>query len=144
MLKTFSGTAMAIVLILICAFAPYNESTNVNAMDTSSEVYAIHELEIKPDIPPKEFESYVLEKIAPIYNKMEGQEMILVKGDRGMRTGKYSILLTFSSIEDRNRIYPPSGDMVGDFGDQETWDKFTSMVVDGLGKTHTDYVKVTQ
>ena len=141
-MKTITSTAIACIFVFLYAFAPYNGSETVTSTETTSEVYSIHDLEIKPGIDSKEFESFVLEQLVPIYNKMEGQNMILVKGDRGMRTGKYSILLTFSSIEDRNRIYPPSGELVGDFGDQAIWDMFESMVVDGLGKTHTDYVKV--
>jgi hypothetical protein len=73
---------------------------------------------------------------------MKGQKLILVKGDRGVRTNQYAIILTFESREDRNRIYPPSGGFVGDFGDQSIWDKFESMVDVGLGERHTDYVKV--
>lgn len=140
-MKTLTGVAVTFVLLMIYAFAPDNESKSTHTVD-ATEVYAIHEVEITAETDSEQFESFVWNEIAPIYNKMEGQKMILVKGDRGMRTGKYAILLTFSSIEDRDRIYPPSGELVGDFGDQSIWEKFNSMLVEGLGKKHTDYVKV--
>ncbi|WP_297691168.1 hypothetical protein [uncultured Eudoraea sp.] len=142
-MKKITGIAVALVLIVIYAFAPYNEAKTQNTTETK-QVYAIHEIELKAETDTEKFESLVLNKIAPIYDKMEGQKLILVKGDRGIRAGKYSILLTFTSIEDRDRIYPPSGEMEADFGDQAIWNKFDTMVVDGLGKTHTDYVKVIQ
>ena len=106
------------------------------------EVISVHDITIKPGINEKEFEAFVMNELAPIYNKMKGQNLILAKGDRGIRTNKYAIILTFESIEDRNRIYPPSGEFVGDFGGDSLWNKFDSMVDDGLGKSHTDYVKV--
>lgn len=143
-MKTITGIAVVLILFIIYAYAPINELKVENPHESNIEVYAIHELEIKPNIDLKEFETFVLEEIAPIYNKMKGQKLILVKGDRGIRTGKYSIVLTFASIEDRNSIYLPSGDYVGDFGDQSIWDKFDSMVTEGIGKAHTDYVKVVQ
>ncbi|MEN8788238.1 MAG: hypothetical protein ABF293_10555 [Flavobacteriaceae bacterium] len=140
-MKTLTGIAIVFALILTSSFISSAKSINKTS---NAEVYAVHELEIKSDTDMKAFEKFVLDKIAPIYNKMEGQELILVKGDRGVRTGKYSILLTFDSLEDRNRIYPPSGEYEEDFGDQAMWDKFDSMVTAGFGKVHTDYVQVVQ
>ncbi len=106
------------------------------------QVISIHDLTIKAGVNEKEFETFVMNEIAPFYNKMEGQNLTLVKGDRGIRTDKYSIILTFESIEDRNRIYPPSGEFVGEFPADSSWNKFESMVDEGLGMHHTDYVKV--
>ncbi len=76
----------------------------------------------------------------PSIIKWKGQEFTLVKGDRGIRTNQYAFIITFKSIEDRDRIYPPSGDMVGDFGDDAIWDKLNSMAK--VFYAHTDYVKV--
>lgn len=107
---------------------------------SSPDVVAIHEAELLPGQDATEFEMYVLNKIAPIYNKMKGQHFTLVKGDRGIRTNQYAFIITFNSIEDRNRIYPPSGDLVGDFGDQAIWDKLNTMAK--VFYAHTDYVKI--
>ena len=115
-----------------------------NAQDVKSElvVVAIHELELMPGVDAKAFEAFVSEKIIPVYNKMKGQKVMLAKGDRGLRSEKYALILTFDSIEDRDRIYPASGELVGDFGEEAMWEKFISMAK-GMGDTHTDYVKVT-
>lgn len=107
---------------------------------SSPDVVAIHEAELLPGQDATEFEMYVLNKIAPIYNKMKGQHFTLAKGDRGIRTNQYAFIITFNSIEDRNRIYPPSGDLVGDFGDQAIWDKLNTMAK--VFYAHTDYVKI--
>jgi hypothetical protein len=141
-MKTLNGIAFVLALLLLSAYTPNNKSKIENFEESTFEVYSIHELEIKPDVDPKEFETFVMKEIAPIYNNMKGQNLTLVKGDRGLRTGKYAIILTFESIEDRNRIYPPSGEFVGDFGSEDIWDKFGSMLIKGLGEAHTDYVHV--
>jgi len=123
---------------------------NLNAQDPRSkfepmigstpDVVAIHDVELLPGKDANEFEMFVLNKIAPIYNKMKGQQFTLVKGDRGIRTNLYAFIITFKSIEDRNRIYPPSGEIVGDFGEDAVWDKLNSMAK--VFYSHTDYVKV--
>ena len=115
-----------------------------NAQDVKSElvVVAIHELELMPGVDAKAFEAFVSEKIIPVYNKMKGQKVMLAKGDRGLRSEKYALILTFDSIEDRDRIYPASGELVGDFGEEAMWGKFMPMPK-GMGDTHTDYVIVT-
>ena len=141
-MKTLHGIAVALVFLMANAFIPYDESKVEKSETSTSEVYAIHEIEIKQDTDAKEFEAFVLNELAPIYDKMKGQKLILIKGDRGIRSDKYAIMLIFESIDDRNRIYPPSGGFVGDFGDQEVWDKFDSMVSTAVGEAHTDYVRV--
>ncbi len=141
-MKTLTVIPIAFVLLMINAFTPNDESKVEKPDKSTLEVYSIHDIEIKPEVDLKEFETFVMNELAPIYNKMKGQKLILVKGDRGIRTDKYAIILTFESLEDRNRIYPPSGEFVGDFGGDDIWDKFSSMVTTGLGESHTDYVKV--
>jgi hypothetical protein len=119
--------------------------STLNAQDVQSKlgVVAVHELELLPGVDAKEFEAFVLEKIIPVYANMKGQHAMLAKGDRGMRSSKYALVLTFDSLEDRNRIYPPSGDIVGDFGEDAIWEKLISMT-NGIGEAFTDYVKVNK
>ena len=142
-MKILSGFAIVLALLMLNARTPNVESKVEESRESTFEVYSVHDIEINQDVDSKEFETFVMNELAPIYNKMEGQKLILVKGDRGARTNKYAIILTFESIEDRNRIYPPSGEFVGDFGGEEVWDKFNSMTSTGLGVAHTDYVKVS-
>ena len=141
-MKTLTKITIVLVLLMANACTPKDESKVERLEESMLEVYAIHEVETKPSVDLKEFEAFVMNELAPIYNKMKGQKLILVKGDRGVRTGKYAIILTFESVEDRDRIYPPSGEFVGDFGDDAIWDKFGSMVVNGFSTVHTDYIKV--
>jgi len=137
--------SLAVVTFLLffnfCLNAQENPSDLAKLMGISSEVVAIHDVELLPGQDAKVFETFVLKEIAPIYNKMEGQSFSLVKGDRGNRINLYAFILSFKSIEDRDRIYPPSGDMVGDFGEDAIWDKLSSMAK--VFYSHTDYVKVT-
>ena len=141
-MKTLIVFSIVLSFIMINACTQQVETKVEKPKVSALEVYSIHELEIKPDVDLKEFETFVIKEIAPIYNKMKGQNLYLVKGDRGVRTDKYAIILTFESLEDRNRIYPPSGEFVGDFGDASVWDKFYSMAIGLDGTAHTDYIRV--
>ena len=142
-MKNLTVLSIVLVFLMMNACTQKVEKIVEKPKVSASEVYAIHELELKADIDTTEFETFVMKELAPIYNKMKGQNLYLVKGDRGIRTDKYAIILTFESIEDRNRIYPPSGEFVGDFGGEAIWDKFSAMAEKGLGESHTDYVKVS-
>ena len=139
-MKTLAKIAFLLCLVLNLNAQDVHREVMPIMMGTSPDVVAIHDVQLLPGQDAHEFEMHVLNTIAPIYNKMEGQEFTLVKGDRGIRTNQYAFIITFKSIEDRNRIYPPSGDMVGDFGDDAIWDKLNSMAK--VFYAHTDYVKV--
>lgn len=143
-MKTLIVLSALLTFILMNAYAQEDESKVEEHKVSALEVYSVHELEIKPGVDTREFENFVITNIAPKYNKMKGQKLILVKGDRGVRKDKYAIILTFESVEDRDRIYPPSGEFVGDFPDDSVWEKFRSMAKGFDGTKHTDYVKVVQ
>ncbi|PSR12762.1 MAG: hypothetical protein DA408_09720 [Bacteroidetes bacterium] len=85
----------------------------------------------------------MLTEIAPIYNRIKGQQFALAKGDRGSRINKYAMILTFDTIEDRNRIYPHDEASPEDWGDDKIWEKLASMA-SGLGdiSSFTDYVEI--
>ena len=148
-MKTLIVFSILFVFLFMNASAQTVESKIEKPKVSTLEVYSIHELEVNPDVDIKEFETFVMKEIAPLYNKMKGQNLYLVKGDRGIRTDKYAVLLTFESVEDRNRIYPPSGGFSEEFnevfeGRDSIWDKFNSMAKGFDGTTHTDYVRVAQ
>ena len=138
-----SLAAVAFLLLFIFNLnAQENQSELAKLMSPSPEVVAIHDVELLPDQDAKAFEIFVLKEIMPIYNRMKGQTFSLVKGDRGNRENQYAFILSFKSIEDRDRIYTPSGDIVGDFGDDAIWEKLSSMAK--VFYSHTDYVRVTR
>ena len=141
-MKTHSQIVLGFVILFLIACNGNVKTEEVELKKSSFEVFAIHEIEVNSDTDLIEFETFVNTTIAPIYNNMKGQYFTLVKGDRGVRTNKYAIILTFDSIEDRDKIYPPSGGFVGDFGDDEIWEQLNSMVDKSIGETLTDYIKV--
>ena len=141
-MKTLARITFLLLFFSMNVNAQGDESDVELMKHSASEVIAIHELVLLPGVDAKEFEAFVLKEIVPIYTKMKGQKLVFVKGDRGIHTGHYAFILKFKSVEDRDRIYPPSGGFVGDFGDDSVWKKFESMAT-GMGTTHTDYVEVT-
>ena len=141
-MKTLNKIIVLLAILSLVSCKGNVETEVVESKQSSFEVFSVHEIEVKADTDLKEFESFVSNEIAPIYNNMKGQYFTLVKGDRGIRKNKYAVLLTFDSLEDRNRIYPPSGGFVGDFGTDETWEQFNAMLDKGIGESLTDYTKV--
>ena len=147
-MKTFVSVMIFLALISISAYE-LNTSKEVDNMKIPEcELFSIHDLKIRDNVDMKEFENYVMNEIAPLYKQMKGQQLFLIKGYNGYRKGQYSILLTFDSIEDRDRIYPLSGGFSEEFkkimeGKETMWDKFYSMADGFDGKApHTDYVRV--
>ncbi len=138
-MKTLARITFLLFFILNLNAQDY-QSEFMTILGATPEVVAVHDVELLAGTDAKEFEAFVLNNIAPIYNKMKGQQFSLVKGDRGIRTNLYAFIISFKSIEDRNRIYPPSGELVGDFGEDALWDKLNSMAK--VFYAHTDYVKV--
>ena len=118
-----------------------------NKISADFEMICIHDLELKPGVDEKEFETFVMTEIAPLYRQMKGQDFTLGKGYVGQRTGKYSIIITFESVDDRNRIYPLDTGFSDEFhkvmeGKEAMWEKFRSMAEGFDGLTVTDYLKV--
>jgi hypothetical protein len=136
-------------IFMVFAFLTVGE---LNAEEKMGEVaglgvVAVHEMKIKPGVNEKDFESFIVNEWLPPYTKLKGVDVFLAKGDRGIRAGKYSLIFTFASIEDRNRIYPPSGETSEEIskiqmqeGMDSLWKKYKSMS-EGLGETFTDYVR---
>ena len=73
----------------------------------------------------------------------------LFKADRGVRNGRYMILIELDSVEDRNRIFPvedeDGAEMLAFFKAHPTsdqaWDRFRGY--EPFSGTATDYVEVT-
>ena len=121
-----------------------------NKISADFDMICIHDLKLKPGVDEKEFETFVMSEIAPLYKQMKGQDFTLGKGYVGLRSGKYSIIITFKSVDDRNRIYPLDIGFSEEFqkameGKEAMWNKFRSMVAEGFdGVLVTDYLKVGQ
>ena len=144
-MKTLSGISIVFALLFISACNQKSEKDNFSTLNLIS----IHEITIKPGVDEKEFESFVMSEIAPLYRKLEGQDLFLTKGYVGQRTGQYAIFITFPTIEDRNNVYPLSGGFSEEFdkimeGKDALWEKFNSMAEGFDGAHCTDYVRVGQ
>ena len=139
--------ALFFVFLLINACGKRVELKPENETAAEFEVFSLHDLTTKPDVNEKDFETFVMNEIAPLYGQMKGQKLYLVKGERGIRNGQYAIFLTFTSIEDLDRIYPPDIGFSEEFnkvfeGKDSLWVKFNSMAEGFDGKHNTDYIKV--
>jgi hypothetical protein len=134
---------VTLMLIILTTVSCSNQTNHSHQSKTSKQVTSIHQIELKENVDPNEFEKYILTEIAPIYNRIKGQQFTLAKGDRGSRINKYAIILTFDTIEDRNRIYPHGEESPEDWGDDKIWEKLDSMS-SGLGdvSSFTDYVEI--
>ena len=110
-----------------------------------AKVYGIHEFELHPGADPAAFEQLCAEG-----SRMEnfaGWKAILLKGERGARKGRYTMMIEIDSLAARDRYMSDSGPtaeaqamaaQAGDFW--ERWQQFT--VIPGEGDIFTDYVVV--
>jgi hypothetical protein len=114
-----------------------------------AKVFGMHKVELKPGVNGMEFEDFICNEVIPIYNKVPGQIVHLMKGDAGERNGKYLVLIEIDSPERRDQIYPPpEGSFAEDvqqlLGDvSHIWDKLISLVEEFPDSTVTDYVMVS-
>ena len=73
-----------------------------------AKVYGIHEIEVYPGANEEEMVK-VTQEIQNVYLEI-GWKIILLKGDRGQREGKYAILYEIPSVEARDRSSPVAGE----------------------------------
>jgi hypothetical protein len=113
-----------------------------------AKVLEIHTFDLKPGTDEKIFEEFVMRDLFPIYRKVPGQDVHLLKGDRGERAGKYLMLVEVESVERRDQINPPEGQdaypeeiqaLVGNV--DATWDRFFSFVEPET--SYTSYVMLS-
>jgi hypothetical protein len=113
-----------------------------------AKVLGMHTLELKPGCSEKEFEEFVRKEVLPVYRKVPGQTVSLLKGDRGERSGKYLMLIELESVERRDHIYPNEGTVADDVqelvGNQDPlWETFYSFVENFPDPKYTDYMMLS-
>jgi hypothetical protein len=94
------------VAFLILAISSYGQKVK------TGKVVRIVELEIslEDNMTFEQFEKFFLEEYIPAGNRnFPRLKFSLLKGDRGIRTGKYTVLVFFDSVEERNRWFPEKG-----------------------------------
>ncbi len=146
-MKKFIGISAALFVLFACAISADAGIRGDKETEANEKVISVHQINLKQGVSSEEFERFIMKELMPLYNKVEGQNFRLAKGDRGLRDGKYAILLIFDSVKDRDRIYPPEGGISEDFekileGKDELWDKLGSFVEGDPFGNHTDYVTV--
>ena len=115
-------------------------------------LFSVHEMTLKPGVSNSDFEKFILNEWIPPYNELKGMHVYLTQGDRGVRVkpADYALVIVWASVEDRDRVYPPSGQTSAEIanihqqkGSSEKWEKFSSMAT-GVGETFTDYVVLSK
>jgi hypothetical protein len=77
---------------------------------TNDAVLANWNFTLKPGVLPERFEKFMVEEYTPAFEKnFTGVELIVVKGDRGVKKDGYCSLLIFKSIQERNLWWPQDG-----------------------------------
>ncbi len=72
------------------------------------KVFGLHEIELRPEVDPAEYEQYFAEEVAS-QPMLPGWTVRLLKGDRGPRAGKLLVLFEIESVEARDRYFPDEG-----------------------------------
>ncbi len=108
-----------------------------------ARVFGIHEVNLRTGVSGADFERDVPRYLAAFSNAPGVRHAYLLKGDRGSRAGKYLFVLEMNSVEDRNRIFPASGETSKEAENwikenADTWEKWGSAVE----TTFTDYVDI--
>jgi hypothetical protein len=70
-----------------------------------AKVYGIHEIELHPGVNEESFKKYFNDELAKAYTEM-GWKLVLLKGDRGQRAGKYAMMFEIKSLKERDRWTP--------------------------------------
>ena len=117
-----------------------------------AKVLGMHAIELKPGCDPNEFEQFIVNEVIPVYQKVPGQIVHLLKGDRGERAGQYMVHIELESAERRDHVYPPAGEGWGVAEDVQQlvgnidplWEKLYTYVEQFPDDKFTDYVMVSE
>jgi hypothetical protein len=83
------------------------------------KVFGLHEIELRPETDPGEYERSFAEALAT-QSGPEGWTAKLLRADRGPRTGKFLVLYEIDSVEARDRYFPTD--------DEQPSEEFTSLI----------------
>jgi hypothetical protein len=135
------------LFVLFIGMAAKMPSTDGTKTHLNAKCVAIHPFELKDGVDETAFKTFLINEILPMYKAVQGQEARLIKGDRGLRTGKYALMITFDDVAKRNEIFPPEGGMSEELqkatsGRDEAWAKLSEFVQGNMWDAHTDYFVV--
>ena len=110
-----------------------------------ARLISVHEMELLPGVNEAEFEQFVIVELLPGI-PFKGCIQHLAKGDRGVRNGKYAIIIEVDT-SDRDR-YSPADNQLSEEGQRlaetmselETKLGMFSSTMPGVNTVYTDYV----
>lgn len=70
-----------------------------------AKVYGIHDIVLHPGVNEEDFVRFFHQELKRPYEG-SGWNLILLKGDRGQRKGKYAVMFEIESLEMRDRYSP--------------------------------------
>ncbi|HEY5978277.1 MAG TPA: hypothetical protein VIT41_01470 [Microlunatus sp.] len=114
-----------------------------------ARVLGVHEVELKPGSDPEQFERAAAQVAASA--QPEGWRTLVLRGERGPRSGKCLMIFKIDSPEARDRLYPAEGHVSQEESDRfdqqhpETaaaWERLSEMIVDF--NVATDYVVISE
>ena len=139
--RVLAAATLALVALVLTVPAAQSSRTR------SGEVIAVRELKLKDGADVKQFEQFVTGTYNPAWEgAVPGMKGYIAKGDRGVRSGSYALILVFDSQKTRDAIFPKAGAGVSErfaplvqglFDLNEQLDKY---VEPGSLSAYTDYV----
>jgi hypothetical protein len=73
-----------------------------------AKVFGIHEIELRPGVTAEQFDQFMRDEVASAPTQQVWTIHVL-KGDRGMRDGKFAVVIEIESVETRDRLFPDPG-----------------------------------
>ncbi|GAA3690561.1 hypothetical protein GCM10022204_01890 [Microlunatus aurantiacus] len=114
-----------------------------------ARVLGVHEIELKPGVDPDRFEKAASEVVTSA--QPEGWRTLVLKGERGPRSGNYLIIFEIDGPEARDRLYPAEGQASAEESDRfdrehpETaaaWERLSELIVHF--EVATDYMVLAE
>jgi len=78
----------------------------IKGRSVKAKVFGIHTIELHPGVKGEDFEKFYLEEFSPQLPTLEGWTTHLLKGERGIGTGRYLVMFEIESVAARDRYYP--------------------------------------
>jgi hypothetical protein len=124
---------------------PYDGRMMGDGGNTMAKVFGIHEVRLRPEVSEADFERFINERYTPAWGKI-GWKIYLLKGFRGDRPSKYTVLFEIDSMETLVRYEPAIGTWTKEgqaflkevAGLLEEWGQYVG------GSMFTDYAEVVK
>ena len=111
---------------------------------TQGGLIAIREVDVKSGMEA-DYEEFCQNTIVPTWQKqLPGMEIYILKGDRGLRKGKYAQLMSFESVEKRDYYFPLPDSVNAEIVDEynEVYEKANANSYLNETPSYTDYFRV--